>query len=181
MGRTVLLLLSMVFAGVSARASFVSADIGVNGLTCSMCARGVEGSLKELSFIDSVSIDLNKLIAHITFKKDTKVSVDEIRSMIEDAGFSVRSVDAVFDFADLEVSRDFHYEYSGDTYHFVGVSTKKLQGPVRLRFIDKPFVTKREFSDLAKKTSFECYKKGKAASCCVDEHAVHGMLYHVTL
>jgi copper chaperone CopZ len=181
MGRTVLLLLSMVFAGVSARASFVSADIGVNGLTCSMCARGVEGSLKELPFIDSVSIDLNKLIAHITFKKDMKVSVDEIRNMIEDAGFSVRSVDATFQFNDITIGKDFHYAYGGDTYHFVGVGTKKLDGPVRLRFIDKSYVSKKEFASLAKKTSFECYKKGKAASCCVDEHAVNGMLYHVTL
>jgi len=181
MGRTILLIVSLLFAGSTARASFVSADIGVNGLTCSMCARGVEGSLKELPFIDSVSIDLNKLIAQVTFKKDVKVSIDEVRSMIEDAGFSVRSVDAIFNFADVSVDKDFHYSFEGDTYHFVGVESKKLAGPVRLRFIDKPYVSKKEFASLAKKTSFACYKKGKAASCCVDEHTVHGMLYHVTL
>ena len=171
----------MLAVSQTASASFVSADIGVNGLTCSMCARGVEGSLKQLPFIDSVSIDLNALVAHITFKKDVKVSIEEVASMIDDAGFSVRSVDVMFDFPDLTVGKDFHYNYEGDTYHFVGVSSQKLHGPVHLRFIDRSFVSKREFSDLAKKTSFECYKKGKAASCCVDENAVHGKLYHVTL
>lgn len=181
MRRIALLLFSIVFAATTAQASFVSADIGVNGLTCSMCARGVEGSLKELSFIDSISIDLNKLIAHITFKKDAKVSIEEIAAMIDDAGFSVRSIDAVFDFTDLAVGKDFHYSFAGDTYHFVGIGSKKLNGPVRLRFIDKPYVSKKEFASLAKKTSFECYKKGAAASCCVDEHAAHGVLYHVTL
>jgi copper chaperone CopZ len=179
--RKTIFLVSMLFATLTAKASFVSAAIGVNGLTCSMCARGVEGSLMELPFIDSVTIDLNKLIAHITFKKDVKVSIDDVRSMIEDAGFSVRSIDAVFDFSDLQVAKDFHYAYEGDTYHFIGISAQTLQGQVRLRFIDKPYVSKREFGELAKRTLFQCYKKGKAASCCVDEHAVHGVLYHVTL
>ncbi len=181
MGRIALFIFSIVLAATAARASFVSADIGVNGLNCSMCARGVEGSLKELPFIDSVAIDLNKLIAHITFKKDAKVSIEEIAAMIDDAGFSVRSIDATFDFENLAVAKDFHYPYGGDTYHFVGITSQKLSGPVQLRFIDKPYVSKKEFASLAKKTSFECYKKGKAASCCVDEHAAHGVLYHVTL
>jgi hypothetical protein len=165
----------------SSHAQFVSADVGVDGLTCSMCSKGTEVTLKQLPFIDTIWVDLNDLVAHMRFKKDVKVSVDEIRKMIEDAGFTVRSVNAVFNFNDVTVGKDYHFIYGGDTYHFIGASDKKLSGPVNIRFVDKPYVTKKEFASLAKKTSLDCYKKGKSSMCCEGDYKVTGTLYHVAL
>lgn len=165
----------------SARAEFISADVGIDGMTCSMCSKGTEVTLKKLSFIDSIWIDLNDLVAHIRFKNEANVSIDEIRKMVEDAGFSVRSVNALFRFDTLTVSKDYHFVYHGNTYHFIGVDTKTLSGPVTLRFIDKPYVSKEEFGQLARKTDLQCYKKGKSSSCCTGEHSVSGRLYHVTI
>ncbi len=166
---------------MSARAEFVSADIGVNGLTCSMCSKGTEATLKQLPFIDSISIDLNDLVAHVIFKKDAKVSIDQMREMIEEAGFSVRSIDAVFNFDKVTVGKDYHFAYGGDTYHFIGVDDKTLSGPVKIRFVDKQYISKKEYTALSKKTTFACYKKGTAAPCCIGDQHVMGTLYHVTL
>lgn len=152
----------------SARAQFVSADLGVNGLTCSMCSRGVAATLKTLPFIDSVSTDLNALITHVTFKPNSNVSIDDLRKMIEDAGFSVRYVHATFQFNDLKVENNYHFVYGGNTYDFVGVQNRTLSGPVELQFVDKPYVTKKEYAVLSKKIDYS-------------EHSATGKLYHVTL
>ncbi len=160
----------VLFFGItfSARAQFVSADVGVNGLTCSMCSRGVAATLKTLPFIDSVSTDLNALVTHITFKSGLKVSIDDLRKMIENAGFSVRFVHAVFRFDNVKIGKDYHFVYNGDTYDFVGVHGQTLSGPVELQFVDKPYVTKQEYAVLSKSVDF-------------GEHSKTGRLYHVTL
>ncbi len=178
------ILLSVLLVAVSvltARAEFVSAEVGIDGMTCSMCSKGTEVTLKKLPFIDSIWVDLNDLVAHITFKKDATVSIDEIRAMVEDAGFSVRSINAVFRFEHLTIGKDYHYVYNGDTYHFIGAPKETLSGPVTLRFVDKPYVSKKEFLELAKKTDLHCYKKSSSASCCTGEYSVTGKLYHVAI
>jgi copper chaperone CopZ len=167
--KSVIFFLLLVFGTTfSARAQFVSADLGVNGLTCSMCSRGVAATLKSLPFIDSVSTDLNALITHVTFKKDSKVSIDDLRKMIEDAGFSVRYVHAIFQFANVKIGKDYHFVYNGDTYVFVGTQEQTLSGPVELQFVDKPYISKQEYAVLSKKIDFS-------------EHSKTGKLYHVTL
>src|SRR5437868_14670560 len=133
-----------------ARSQFLSAEVGLNGLTCSMCSLGTDKALKKLPFIEAVHVDLNALDAHITFKKGVNVSIDDIRKTIEDAGFSVRTIEAVLQFDSVTVGKDFHYSLAGDTYHFIGVDHKTLEGPVKLRFVDKDYVTAKEFAQFAK-------------------------------
>ncbi|HEY3875961.1 MAG TPA: heavy-metal-associated domain-containing protein [Candidatus Kapabacteria bacterium] len=167
--KTTLIFLLLVFGtSFTARAQFVNADIGVNGLTCSMCSRGVAATLQSLPFIDSVSTDLNALVTHVTFKKGSKVSIDDLRKMVEDAGFSVRFVHATFQFDDQKIDKDYHFSYGGDTYVFVGVQDKTISGPVELQFVDKAYVSKQEYAVLSKTVNF-------------GEHSATGTLYHVTL
>lgn len=169
-------------SALSVQAQFVSASVGVDGLTCSMCAKGTEETLRQLPFIDDVKIDLNKLVASITFKKGVHVEIDKLKEMIYDAGFTTRSLEVVFNFdTAFTVENDAHFVYDGATYHFIGVKDNKLSGPVTLRFIDKPYVSKREFAQLAKKTHFGCYQNGSMSDDCPLHHKVVGNLYHVTL
>lgn len=177
MKKLIVILVLLLTTSITARSEFVSATVGVDGLTCSMCARGVEESLKQLEFIDSIHVDLNKLVATVVFKKGVNVEMEKLHEMIEDAGFSVRSLNAIFSFHDESVSKDSHFIYGGNTYHFIGAKAQTLNGNVQLRFVDKPYVNKREFKELLKKINFECYQKGKASSCC----KVEGSLYHVMI
>jgi copper chaperone CopZ len=166
---------------LQANAQLISADVGVNGLTCSMCARGTEETLKRLDFIDSIDVDLNTLVAHITFKKNMNAPIEDIVKAIEDAGFSVRDIKVVFNFNNQKIGKDEHIDYGNDVFHFVGVDNQTLNGPVTLRFIDKQFVSKKEFKEWSKKTSMTCYKNNKKGECCPANVAQAKKLFHVTL
>lgn len=162
-------------------AQLISADIGINGMTCSMCARATEETLKRLDFIDTMWVDLNALVAHITFKKNMDAPIEGLVKSVEDAGFSVRSITAIFDFKNQKIGKDEHIDYGNDVFHFVGVEDQTLNGPVTLRFIDKQFVSKKEFKDWSKKTSMTCYKNNKKDSCCPANLTQTKRLFHVTL
>jgi len=175
---TLLLLLGVT---LQANAQLISADVGVNGLTCSMCARGTEETLKRLDFIDSIDVDLNTLVAHIIFKKNVNAPIEDIIKAVEDAGFSVRDIKAVYNFTNQKIGKDEHIDYGNDVLHFVGANDKTLNGPVMLRFIDKQFVSKKEFKDWSKKTSMTCYKNNKKDDCCPANVTQTKRLFHVTL
>jgi copper chaperone CopZ len=68
----------------------ISAEIGVNGLTCSMCSRSVELAIKKLGFVESVEMDLEKANAIIKFKSEAIIDFKKIANAVKDAGFSVR-------------------------------------------------------------------------------------------
>ncbi len=68
----------------------VSAEIGVNGLTCSMCSRSTELAIKKLDFVESVEMDLEKAHGIIKFKSDAVIDFKKIANAVKDAGFSVR-------------------------------------------------------------------------------------------
>jgi hypothetical protein len=176
--------MSMLLAfGISSigHAQLISAEVGINGMTCSMCARGTEETMKRLDFIDTMWVDLNSLVAHITFKKNMDVPIEDMVKAVEDAGFSVRNITATYDFHNQKIGKDEHIDYGNDVLHFVGVEDKMLDGPVTLRFIDKPFVSKKEFKEWSKKTSMTCYRNNKKDPCCPTNVTQAKHLFHVTL
>ncbi|MEI8133863.1 MAG: heavy metal-associated domain-containing protein [bacterium] len=166
---------------LSSHAQLISADVGVDGLTCSMCARGTEETMKRLDFIDTMWVDLNTLVAHIQFKKDMSAPIEDIIKGVEDAGFSVRNITGIFEFTGQKIGKDEHVDYASDVLHFVGVSDRTLDGKVALRFIDKPFVSKKEFKEWANKTTMSCYKKNKQDDCCPSNTTKSKHLFHVTI
>jgi copper chaperone CopZ len=64
--------------------------VGVDGVTCSMCSKGTERSIKKLAFINNVVMDLNTTEAAITVKQGSQADFKAIAEAIKDAGFSVR-------------------------------------------------------------------------------------------
>lgn len=70
----------------------ISADVGVNGLTCSQCSRSVYNALDKLDFIEKIEMDLNETIAHIQFKQQAKVDFNALAQAITKAGYSVRDM-----------------------------------------------------------------------------------------
>lgn len=155
-------------------AQFTTAELQVSGLTCSMCSKATEKSLRTLSFIESIKPDLNKNLFMITFKKGSAVQLDQIKKKVEDAGFSVSNLQVTFDFKNVAVKDNFHYNYAGNLYHFMQVDSKTLNGPVKLTLLDKNFIPGKKYSVLSAKTaaSYPCFKTGK----------MDGMrVYHVTI
>ena len=130
----------------SASAQFNWARIGVDGLTCSACTRSVEMSIRKLSFVDSVSMNLEHTDGKILFKKGAKVEIDKIAKAVNDAGFSLRSLYAGITVDQLKLGNDLCWVYENNNYHFVKIATdSELKGLVTLRFIDEKFMSKKEF------------------------------------
>jgi copper chaperone CopZ len=78
-------------------AKITSVQIGVDGLTCSMCTRSVEMAIKKLAFVEIVKMDLTQTQGTITFKAGQNVNFKQLAKAVKDAGFSVRYLKAIVD------------------------------------------------------------------------------------
>lgn len=174
-------ILSVLFLCIStlASANFVGAKVKVTGVTCSMCSNSVHKALSSLNFIDKIDVDLENAIFTLTFKQGEKVVIDDIKNKIEGAGFSVGDLSADFKFTNTSVTKDYHYEFEGNTYHFVNVSDKTLDNVVSLKFVDKGLTSPKESKKYANLTSMKCIKTGKPDKCC--PASANKRIYHVTI
>jgi copper chaperone CopZ len=81
-----------------ARAQFTKAELQVSGLTCALCAKATEKSLKTLPFIGEIKPDLVRNVFVITFKNGLPVNFDQVNKKVQDAGFFVNSLKVTFNF-----------------------------------------------------------------------------------
>ncbi|RYZ98829.1 MAG: copper chaperone [Sphingobacteriaceae bacterium] len=123
-----------------ANAQFTKAELQVSGLTCSMCSKATEKSLRKLDFIADIKPDLNRNIFNITFKKDVPVNFEMLNANVQRAGFTVNTLKAVFNFNNTEMRKDV-FHYSGYSFHLINGGSKQLNGPVAITFVDKGFAS----------------------------------------
>lgn len=143
-------------------AQFITAEIGVDGLTCSQCSRSVEMSLLKLVFIKDVQMDLESTIGKIIFKADAKISFNKVAKAITDAGFSVRYLKATYSFKNSYDTSNFIPLNAFGRFCFVNVKNKALNGEVILTFLGKEFMQKQEhnkWKEAIKKTCGEINKE----------------------
>jgi copper chaperone CopZ len=157
----------MLFIFFPGYAQFKEVSVGVNGLTCSQCSRSVEMRIRKLPFVADVKMNLEHTEGHVFFKKGQKVNIDKIADAVEDAGFSVRFMKAVFNFGNNEVPADKCYSFSGDSYTFINPGKTILKGDIPLTFLGDKFQEKRELKKW----------KGVLKTKC----SGHGNVYFVTL
>lgn len=163
------------------KAQFVSAELQVSGLTCSMCSKATDKSLRTLDFIQDIRVDLDHATYTLIFKPDKKISMDQIAQKVEAAGFSVNKLIAWFNFNELKVSNDYHFMYQSDAYHFINPGDKVLKGKTALTFIDKSFIPQKQFKQHAGEIKYECYKSGFMEKCCPMNKKERTRIYHVTI
>ncbi|MBP9095828.1 MAG: heavy-metal-associated domain-containing protein [Ignavibacteria bacterium] len=70
----------------------IQATVGVDGFTCSLCAKGVEEEFMAMDFVKSVKADLKKATFTIVFKKDARIDINMLKDGVTDGGFSVRDI-----------------------------------------------------------------------------------------
>ncbi len=63
-----------------------------SGLTCSMCSKAIFKALTKLDFVDEVKVDIEQSKFVLSFKSGKTVVIDQIKSAVADAGFSVQSL-----------------------------------------------------------------------------------------
>jgi copper chaperone CopZ len=155
----------IILSASAAHAQFTKAELQVSGLTCSMCSKATEKSLRTLKFIGDIKADLNRNVFIITFKKDAPVNLTLISKKVQDAGFFVNNLKATFNFDNVKVS-DNAFSYGGDTYHLVNGENKPLAGVVAFTIVDK---------DFAPASVYKKYKTDAAGSIG------QGHVYHIAI
>jgi copper chaperone CopZ len=155
--------------------------IQASGLTCSMCSNAINKSLKTLPFIDNIKSNIKESEFELQIKPNSKVDFAAVKKKVEDAGFFIARMEAVIVFQDASIASDTHLELQGVEFHFLNVKPQKLNGETKIRFLDKGYVTAKEYKKNATLTTLNCFRTGKSDVCCEGKHNLGMPLYHVTL
>ena len=158
-----------------------SAELVAAGLTCSMCSKAIYTALVKLPFIEKIDVDLNKSAYLIQFKENSTFELDDLKTTVEGAGFSVASLKVKAAFDGTEVFNDAHVTLNGINLHFLKVDKQKLNGEVNLTIVDEGFLSSKQNAKFGKSTTLQCFKTGKMASCCPNYKEKAERIYHVTI
>jgi len=158
-----------------------SAKLTASGLTCSMCSRSIYKSLTKLSFIKTVDADVETSSFNIQFKEGSKVVLDDVKKAVQNAGFSVASMQVTASFLSEAVSDDAHITLDGSYIHFVNAPKQTLQGDRTFTVIDKGFLTAAEHKKYSKFTTMKCFETGLTDAACPGHLPTAKRIYHVTL
>lgn len=134
-------ILLLILATGFANAQFTKAELQVSGLTCALCSKATEKSLKTLPFISDIKTDLLRNTFIITFKSGEAINFDLISKKVQDAGFFVNSLKTTFNFDGVKLSSN-TFSYGADTFRLMNAADKPLTGDVAVTLIDKGFAPK---------------------------------------
>ena len=149
------------------------AELQVNGLTCSMCSKATETSLKSLGFIENVTPDLDRNIFVLTFKKDQQVDIDQIRDKVQDAGFSIGELSATINFNQTVIDEAGLAQSGSTVFKFTNAKGKTLNGPVTARVLDKDFISSSAFKKNAAQLKLDSYPTGRGTVKGKERRIVH--------
>ena len=170
------------FVGLSSQAQFTKATLQATGLTCAMCSNAINKALVKVPFVESVKADIKNSAFHMVFKQGQKVEIDALKDAVEDAGFSVGSLQLTGNFSDIKVENDKHITIDNQVFHFLNTREQVLNGEKTITVVDKDFLTARQFKKLSSTTKLSCVQTGKTATCCVkDGVPADTRVYHVTI
>lgn len=137
-----------------------SLEIGVNGLTCSMCSYSVEYSLKKLPEIQSVNMDLNSNIALVYFKPGEAINFEALAKKVKESGFSVRHISFVIP-EEVKVSEDGSFSIGDMEFYLLKKSTDKNQSR-SYRILNRNCLSKSDYKQISSKIRhFEKKNKGR--------------------
>ena len=180
--KKILTIVLAVFLGFTASAQFKTGTLQAAGLTCAMCTKAINETLKELPFVQTVKADIKNSQFVIQFKEGMNVDPDALKKAVQDAGFSIAKLKLAFNFDNVKVDNDSHVKIGSKTYHFLDTRSQVLNGEKTITFVDKNFVLAKEFKKYAGKTQMACVQTGKAESCCKKEGIKeNARIYHITI
>ncbi len=162
----IFILLLVLGTGI-ANAQFTKAELQVSGLTCALCSKSTEKSLRTLPFVSDIKTDLLHNIFIIIFKSGEEVNFDQISKKVQDAGFFVNYLKATFNFENVKVDGN-AFNYGNNTYQVVNGAGKPLNGDVPLTIVDKGFAPKSVSKKYLNQVADVAPAKG-------------GKVYHVTI
>lgn len=87
------LVIATIFAtGLATPAIAETIHVGVNGLVCAFCAKGIETSFKKHAAVDTVHVDFDEKLVTLTTKANKKLDDATITQVITDAGYTTTNI-----------------------------------------------------------------------------------------
>ncbi|MDH5178668.1 MAG: heavy-metal-associated domain-containing protein [Gammaproteobacteria bacterium] len=66
--------------------------IKIDGMTCQFCAHNVKKRLKTIDGVEQVEVDQDKGLATLNVKPGTKLTDEQLKALIADAGYNYRGM-----------------------------------------------------------------------------------------
>jgi copper chaperone CopZ len=129
-----------------------SVSLQASGLTCSMCSRAIYKSLVKVPGVAKVTEDIEHSSYLIEFKDQGKISPDDLKKAVRDAGFSVARMELRANFNHVAIPANAPLLYGGISFVFVGTDRQELNGEQRLIVVDKDFLSDKERQKYARVT-----------------------------
>lgn len=139
----------MLFFTKTIKAQYIKVELQAAGLTCSMCSKSIHKQLKTLSFVDSISVNLDKATFILFLKNNQTIDFIAVKSKVEDAGFSVASLKVFYNFNKFNLESNSTLSYNQSTFNFINTKSQILNGVIAFKLIDKGFVNAKEFKKYA--------------------------------
>lgn len=94
MKRIKYILLLFILLGVSSSfAQDKEVKIRVDGLSCPFCAYGLEKKLNDIEGVENIHIDFEKGLVTLNIVGSQKISENEIKSKVKEAGFTPKKIE----------------------------------------------------------------------------------------
>jgi copper chaperone CopZ len=130
---------------IATNAQFTKASLEASGVTCSLCSKAIVKALEELPFVQEVKVDVKSQQYNLSFKKNSAVHFDDIQRAVEDAGFSIASLNVTGNFDKIKLKKDENIRIGDQTFNFLNGNNEILDGERTFTLIDKKFLTPRTF------------------------------------
>jgi len=176
-----IIIIVLLLWGTVAEAQIKSATLTASGLTCSMCSKSIYKSLIKVTSVAQVDANVEKSSFAITFKEGVRVSFDDIKKAVQDAGFSVASLQALVAFHNEQITNDTHAVIDGTTFHFINVTPQTLNGEKTVTVVDKNFLPAKDYKKYSTYTKMKCFATGMKEDCCPKNTGSSNRVYHVTI
>jgi copper chaperone CopZ len=125
-------------------AQIQSVSLQASGLTCSMCSRAIYKSLKKIPSVANVQEDIQHSSYHIQFSSPETVSLENLKKAVQNAGFSVASMEVKVNFQNVAIASDSSIKLNDFIFYFIGVNKQKLNGEKKLLILDKDYILEKE-------------------------------------
>jgi len=71
------------------------ANVTVHGMVCSFCTQSIKRTFAKMPQVEEVTVDLDKKRVSLKFKKDQRLTDEEIEAAIKNAGYEAVRIDRI--------------------------------------------------------------------------------------
>lgn len=131
-------------------AQLTKVEIVATGLTCSMCSNAINKQLKTLTDVEKVDIDLNTNTFIVFLKDNNNITPEILKNKVEDAGFFVGEMMLFLPFKNQTIAENLPVNTANMSFIFIDSKVKTLNGELKLKILDKGYLTSKAFKKIAK-------------------------------